>query len=39
MGPDDHLIFFLGDLVDMLDLSEIPVTYTDKREYHRTIRF
>lgn len=31
--PDDHLIFFLSDLVDSLDLSEIYGTYTEERGY------
>jgi transposase len=31
--PDDHLIFFLSDLVDSLDLSAIYQTYTEERGY------
>lgn len=31
--PEDHLIFFLSDLVDSLDLSEIYATYTEERGY------
>lgn len=31
--PDDHLIFFLSDLVDSLDLSAIYGTYTEERGY------
>lgn len=31
--PDDHLIFFLSDLVDSLDLSAIYETYTEERGY------
>ncbi|MBA2670196.1 MAG: IS1182 family transposase [Gemmatimonadetes bacterium] len=30
---DDHLIFFLSDLVDTLDLSAIYETYTEERGY------
>lgn len=29
--PDDHLVFFLSDLVDSLDLSAIYETYTEER--------
>jgi transposase len=31
--PDDHLIFFLSDLVDTLDLSAIYAAYTEERGY------
>lgn len=31
--PDDHLIFFLSDLVDTLDLSAIYGTYTEEKGY------
>lgn len=31
--PDDHLIFFLSDVVDSLDLSAIYCTYTEERGY------
>lgn len=31
--PDDHLIFFLSDLVDTLDISAILQTYTEERGY------
>jgi len=31
--PDDHLIFFLSDLVDALDLSAISATYTEEKGY------
>jgi len=31
--PNDHLIFFLSDLVDSLDLSAIYATYTEERGF------
>jgi transposase len=31
--PDDHLIYFLSDLVDSLDLSAIYQAYTEERGY------
>jgi transposase len=31
--PDDHLVYFLSDVVESLDLSAIYATYTEERGY------